>query len=211
SGRAVPRFPPPLTPPPASDAGLVPTEKFVAAPKLPVPVPNRIDTLPEVSFATARSSLPLPSKSPTATETGLVPTPKLLGAAKLPPPVPSWIDTLSELLCGRARSSFPSPLKSPTATERGEPPTLKFVGAPKVAIPHPAACPTRGGTNNMRAPASTIARINLPVNFNASISWVLLDIAVPLRLAARLSSDAVPTSRIRGQYGAARSPTMKRP
>ena len=36
-------------------------------PKLPVPVPSRIDTLSEYAFTTAKSSVPSPLKSPTAT------------------------------------------------------------------------------------------------------------------------------------------------
>ena len=45
--------------------------KSVFAPKLPVPVPSRIETVSPLAFATARSSLPSPLKSPTATEFGL--------------------------------------------------------------------------------------------------------------------------------------------
>src|SRR6266508_4342126 len=52
----------------------MPTLKFVAAPKLPVPVPRTIDTLSEPQLAVARSGLPSPLKSPTTTGTGLVPT-----------------------------------------------------------------------------------------------------------------------------------------
>ena len=66
--------------------------KLVGALKLPVPVPNKIETL--LSFATARSSLRSPLKSPTATERGSGPTAKLVGALKLPVPVPSKIETL---------------------------------------------------------------------------------------------------------------------
>jgi len=60
----------PLKSPTATDAGVVATMKFVAAPKLPVPVPNRIDTVPELPLATARSRVPSPLKSATATACG---------------------------------------------------------------------------------------------------------------------------------------------
>ena len=72
----------------------MPTAKLVAAPKLPVPVPSRIEALLVVSFTTARSGLPSPLKSLTATWRGFVPTAKLVDAPKLPVPVPSWIETL---------------------------------------------------------------------------------------------------------------------
>ena len=112
-------LPSPLKSPTATEKGLVPAPKLVAAPKLPVPSPNKIDTLFEFSLATARSCLPSPLKSPTATEPGIVPTPKLVAALKLPVPLPNKIDTLSESMLATARSCLPSPLKSPTATELG--------------------------------------------------------------------------------------------
>ena len=68
--------------------------KSVFAPKLPVPVPSRIETVALLRFATARSSLPSPLKSPTATETGALPVPKSVFAPKLPVPVPSRIETV---------------------------------------------------------------------------------------------------------------------
>ena len=41
----------------------VPDRKLVAAPKVPLPLPSRTETVLEASFATARSSLPAPSHS----------------------------------------------------------------------------------------------------------------------------------------------------
>ena len=97
----------------------MPVPKSVFAPKLPVPVPSRIETVSLSRFATARSSLPSPLKSPTATEPGPPPVPKSVFAPKLPVPVPSRIETVSLPAFATARSSLPSPLKSPTATELG--------------------------------------------------------------------------------------------
>ena len=65
--------PSPLKSATATEWGVAPAAKFIAAPKLPVPVPNRIDTLLEVAFATARSSPSVPLKSPTASEIGIRP------------------------------------------------------------------------------------------------------------------------------------------
>ena len=70
----------------------MPVPKSVAALKLPVPSPSKIETLLESEFATARSCLPSPLKSPTATEIGPLPVPKLVAALKLPVPSPSRID-----------------------------------------------------------------------------------------------------------------------
>src|SRR5439155_285203 len=69
--------------------GLVPAAKLVAAPKLPVPLPSRIDTLLETWLATARSGLPSLLKSPTATERGCVPAAKLVAAPKPTEPHPT--------------------------------------------------------------------------------------------------------------------------
>ena len=74
--------------------------KLVAALKLPVPSPNKIDTLSEPMLATARSCLPSPLKSPTATELGRLPVPKLVGALKLPVPLPNKIDTCFRVAVG---------------------------------------------------------------------------------------------------------------
>src|SRR5207245_2805946 len=72
-----------LKSPTASEPGLVPTPKLVAAPKPPVPLPSRMDMLLELKLATARSGLPSLSKSPTPTEIGPVPVPKLVAGPKL--------------------------------------------------------------------------------------------------------------------------------
>ena len=74
--------PSPLKSPTATDIGVVPTVKFEAAPKLPVPVPMRTDTLSEPELAVARSCTPSPLKSPTATDSGFAPTVKFDGRAK---------------------------------------------------------------------------------------------------------------------------------
>jgi len=99
----------------------------VAVPKLPVPVPSRIETLLEVKFAVARSLLPSLLKSPTAIELGPAPTGKLVGAPKLPVPVPSRIETLLEAPFAVARSLLPSLLKSPIVTEAEFVPAAKSV------------------------------------------------------------------------------------
>ena len=66
----------------------VPTGKLTAVPNDPVPSPGRIETLPEPTLATARSSFPSLSKSPTAIERGEAPTAKLTGGANDPVPSP---------------------------------------------------------------------------------------------------------------------------
>ena len=68
--------------PTATELGPEPAAKLVAALKLPVPVPSKIETLLESKFASARSSLPSPLKSPATRETGFPPV-KLVAAAKL--------------------------------------------------------------------------------------------------------------------------------
>src|SRR5436190_19147700 len=76
-------LPSPLKSPTAAERGPVPTAKFVTAPKLPVPVPNKTDALLELKFAEARSSFPSPLKSPTAIEIGVLPKVKFATAPKL--------------------------------------------------------------------------------------------------------------------------------
>src|SRR3954469_13876647 len=88
----------------ATDSGPAPTPKLVAAPKLPVPLPSRIDKLAELRLATVRSGIPSRLKSPTAIERGLVPAAKLVAAPKPPAPLPSRIDTLLESLLPVATS-----------------------------------------------------------------------------------------------------------
>ena len=80
----------------ATEYGFAPVAKSVVAPKLPVPVPSRIDTLFEPTFATARSGFPSPLKSPMATDGDPDPVAKLVAALKLPVPEPSRIETLLE-------------------------------------------------------------------------------------------------------------------
>src|SRR2546426_1181250 len=131
--------------------GPVATAKLMAAPKEPVPLPCRTDTLLLFRFATARSCLLSPSKSPIATEQGPLPTAtnggraptaKLVGAPKEPVPLPSRMDTLLLPLLATARSCLPSLLKSPSAREAGLPPAPKLVGAPKVPVPVPSRMDT---------------------------------------------------------------------
>jgi hypothetical protein len=76
-------LPSPLKSATATEAGVVPTAKFVAIPKAPVPLPKRIDTVAESPFATARSTMLSPLKSPTATDWGLAPTLKFAAGPKL--------------------------------------------------------------------------------------------------------------------------------
>ncbi len=61
-------LPSPLKSPTVTGVGRFPTEKLVAVPKLPVPVPNSTETLLLDKFAVAKSDLPSPLKSPTVTE-----------------------------------------------------------------------------------------------------------------------------------------------
>ena len=80
-----------------TDRGPVPVAKSVLVPKLPVPVPRRIETLLELKFATARSGRPSALKSPLVTDVGLVPVGKSVWVPKLPVPVPSLIDRLRDI------------------------------------------------------------------------------------------------------------------
>ena len=47
--------------------------KLVAFPKVPLPAPSKIETLPEASLATARSSFESPLKSPVVIDQGVEP------------------------------------------------------------------------------------------------------------------------------------------
>ena len=88
----------------------------MAVPKLPSPLPNKTETLPDELLAVAKSIFPSALKSPLAIARGCVPTPKLVAALKFPVPSPNSIDTLFEppsLLV--AKSGLLSPLKSPKA------------------------------------------------------------------------------------------------
>src|SRR5450432_3706005 len=63
-------LPSPLKSPTATEKGLLPAPKLVAGLKLPAPSPSKIETVVELTraSATAMSCLPSPLKSPTATE-----------------------------------------------------------------------------------------------------------------------------------------------
>src|SRR2546430_1724923 len=63
-------LPSPLKSPTATESGLEPVGKSIAALKLPSPLPNKIDTVFESELVTARSCLPSLLKSPTAIESG---------------------------------------------------------------------------------------------------------------------------------------------
>ena len=127
----------------ATERGCVPTARLVAAPKLPVPSPNRIDTLPESLIdpllATARSSLLSLLKSPTAIETGVSPAEKLAAVPKPPAPSPMRIETFVEPEFATARSGLLSALKSPSATACGFVPTEILAAGAKLGVP-PLAC-----------------------------------------------------------------------
>ena len=76
-------MPSPLKSPTATEFGLEPALKLVAAPNEPVLAPSRTETVPELELATTRSCLPSPFRSPIATERGFVPTAKSLCGLKL--------------------------------------------------------------------------------------------------------------------------------
>src|SRR5260370_987752 len=82
------------------------------------------ETVLELRFATARSSLPSPFRSPTVTDIGTEPVGKSCLAAKLGVAAPGAVvlsstDTVLEIRFATARSSLPSPFRSPTVTENG--------------------------------------------------------------------------------------------
>ena len=83
-----------LKSPTATELGLSPTIKLVAAPNVPLPFPNSIETLSLAKFVTARSCFPSPLKSPTATDSGPTPTVKFVAGPNVPSPLPNSIDTL---------------------------------------------------------------------------------------------------------------------
>ena len=90
-----------------------------------MPVPNKIDTVLSLKFATARSGFPSPLKSPIAVEMEPAPAAKSLFAPKPPVrfvPVPKRTDTVLSSKLAVARSGFPSPFTSPMATDSGFPP-----------------------------------------------------------------------------------------
>ncbi len=108
-------LPSPLKSPTVTELGLLPTEKSVAVPKPPVPLPSSTETV--LPLATAKSSLPSPLKSPTVTELIPLPTEKSVAVPKPPVPLPSSTETVLPL--ATAKSSLPSLLKSPTVTDLG--------------------------------------------------------------------------------------------
>src|SRR5207237_1266913 len=80
--------PSPFRSPTVTEHGVVPVAKSCLAAKLDVVAPGAVvlsstDTVAELEFATARSSLPSRSTSPTVTENGVVPVGKSCLAAKL--------------------------------------------------------------------------------------------------------------------------------
>src|SRR5439155_964851 len=133
----------------ATDAGAVPVAKSSWAAKLGVAAPGAVvlsstDTVTELLFATARSSLPSPFRSPTVTDSGLAPVPKSWWAAKLGVAAPGAVvlsstDTVPEIQFTTARSPLPSPFRSPSVTENGPAPVAKSCLAAKLGVAAPAA------------------------------------------------------------------------
>ena len=83
----------------ATPVGFAPTATVAgeAAPKAPLPLPRRMETVPDdVLLTTARSALPSPFRSPVATATGLLIEPVAEDTAKVPLPLPRRTATLSE-------------------------------------------------------------------------------------------------------------------
>src|SRR5207247_9141107 len=68
--------------------------------------PRRIETVFDVSLATAKSCLPSPLKSPIATERGPMPTLTLVEPLKLPIPSPDRISAVSEQYLAPDLSTF---------------------------------------------------------------------------------------------------------
>src|SRR5439155_1308332 len=133
----------------ATDAGAVPVAKSSWAAKLGVAAPGAVvlsstDTVTELLFATARSSLPSPFRSPTVTDSGLAPVPKSWWAAKLGVAAPGAVvlsstDTVPEIQFTTARSPLPSPFRSPSVTDVGLAPVAKSCLAAKLGVAAPAA------------------------------------------------------------------------
>ena len=163
-------FPSALKSPTATEAGLVPTVKNTANPKVPSPAPSRMRTPPDAS-AMARSSFPSPLKSAAATETGCTPTTKFVTAPKVPSPAPRRMETPGLVadvpnlfVLATTRSSSPSPLKSPTTTDSAKPSTAKLVAAPNV----PSPTPKRIETFSPRRCASTRSSFPSPLKSAAA-------------------------------------------
>src|SRR5262245_22139439 len=66
----------------AAEAGWVPTAKFMAGPKVPSPIPKRMEILLLSSLHATKSNLSSPLKSPTSAEAALNPTANFLARLK---------------------------------------------------------------------------------------------------------------------------------
>src|SRR2546426_491253 len=129
------------------DSGKAPVAKSCLAAKLAVTAPGAVvlsstDTVLELKFATARSSLLSPFRSPTVTDAGLGPGAKFCLAAKPGVAAPGAVvlsstETVLELRFATARSSLPSPFRSPTVMNTGLVPAAKFCLATKLGVPLP--------------------------------------------------------------------------
>ena len=143
-------MPSPLRSLTVTNNGPSPVAKSCLAAKLGVDAPGAVvlsstDTLFELMFATARSSLPSQFRSPTVTDTGVVPAAKSCLAAKLEAKAPGVVvlsrtDTVFEPRFATARSSLPSPFRSPTETDRGVGPVSKSCLAAKPGVEYPDWC-----------------------------------------------------------------------
>src|SRR2546425_13339951 len=113
--------------PTVTDRGNLPVAKSCLAAKLGMAAPAAVvlsstDTVLELEFATARSSLPSPFRSPTVTDAGLAPVAKSCLAAKLGVAAPGAGVVISaargaELNFGADRSALPPPVRSPAGAE----------------------------------------------------------------------------------------------
>jgi len=146
-GTARSGLPSPLRSPIKTDSGPVPVVKSVLAENEGVGTPiavvfNNTETVPEVTFATARSNLPSPLKSLTESDRGPVTTGKSVLAENEGVVAPGAVvfkntETVLDTLFGTARSGKPSPLKSAMGTEYGPFPVVKSVFAENVGVVAP--------------------------------------------------------------------------
>ena len=84
----------------------------VMPPKVPLPLPSKIEMLLEALLATARSALASVLKSPEASDNGCDPTAVVWGAPKPPAPLFRITDAWFAKPFEMPKSALPSPLKS---------------------------------------------------------------------------------------------------
>src|SRR5437870_1055082 len=169
-------LPSPFRSPTVTDTGLAPVAKSCLVAKLGVAAPGSVvlsstDTVSELKFATARSSLPSPFRSPIATDAGAVPVAKSWWAAKLGVAAPGAVvlsstDTMPELLFATARSNLPSPFRSPTVTNTGLLPALKSCLATKLGVAAPGTV-ALSSTDTVPEIKFMTARSDLPSPFRS--------------------------------------------